>query len=331
MAKKGLLSRKGRAGDWFRVGVFSATVIAPLVARWNDLRMAERARQIGKVADDQTRDLRQLAVEQARELSELATQRSQEWTELALARSNEWRDLAAGRASEWGGIAAARARALGDQASTLSEDLVALAAGRADDLRGQAVGRLEDARKQFLATKTYDVLKDAVPVVAKLDNRPRRNATALWIAGVVAGVLAAGAVAFVVVRRRLAAGVNEPLVELPSNGRAATAGTTGMNGMGAQRASRGGQPAGAISGLRSTAEKYGVQSIRDIDNAQTAKVAPIVGNIHTKVYHDASQVNSLPSEENRVYFANEEEARAAGFHPSHPTAAEHNESTTTLS
>src|SRR5579884_2837094 len=76
MAKKGLLSRKSRAGDWFRVGVFSATVIAPLLARWNDLRMAERAQQLGKglstMADEQTRDLRQLAVEQVRELSELA-------------------------------------------------------------------------------------------------------------------------------------------------------------------------------------------------------------------------------------------------------------------
>lgn len=322
MAKKGLLSGKRHAGDWFRVGVFSATVIAPLVARWNDLRMTERARQIGKVADNQTRDLRQLAVEQARELSELAALRSQEWAELALARSNEWRDLAGGRASEWGAVAAERARALGDQASALSEDLVALAAGRADNLREQAAGRLEDARKQFLATKTYDVLKDAVPVIAKLDNRPRRNVMALWIAGVVAGVLAAGTVAFVVVRRRLAAGMHEPLVELPSNGHAAT-GTAGTNGTGTQRTSRGvGLPASAIAGLRSTTERHGVQSMRDIDSTQMTKVAPIVGNIHTKVYHDASEVNSLPSEENRVYFANEEEARAAGFRASHPTAAE---------
>ena len=221
---------------------------------------------------------------------------------------------------------------------------MALATERAGDLRDQAASRLDDARQQFLATKTYDALKEAVPAIAKLDNRrSRRGSTTLWILGVGVGIFAAGTVAFVIARARLNASRDKQLVELPSNGRAATNGAA--NGTGASRGAAGAATnaatnaatsaskpgpaatvAGALSGLRSAAEKHGVQRVRDIDTAQTAKVAPIVGNIHTKVYHDASDVSNLPTEENRVYFANEDEARAAGFHPSHPTATEHNES-----
>lgn len=346
MGKNGSQRRKSRAGDWFRVGVFSATAIAPLVARWNDLRMAERARSLGKdlsaLADDQTRDLRQVAAEQARDLSELAAQRSQEWAELARARSNEWRDLAADRAGEWGGIASERARALGDQASALSEDLLALAATRAGLLREQAAGRLEDARQQFLATKAYGTLKEAVPVIARLDNRKsRRTNTTLWLLGVGLGLIGAAIGIVIVARRRMAEGAGEPLVELPRDG-ASNGATSASKGAPTNSApkSRGnkasGNPAsqegpvpnvaGALSGLRAAAEHQGIHSMRDIDTTQDANAAPLVGNIHTQIYHDASDVSNLPSEENRVYFANEDEARAAGFRPSRPTAVEHNES-----
>jgi hypothetical protein len=303
------------------MGVVSATMLAPLIARWNDLRLSERAAQlgkdVGKQADVQARDLSRFAAERARELSELATDRSQQWAELARARSNEWRDLVADRAGDWGIVAAGRARALGDQAVALSDDLLALASSRADDLRKQAALRLEDARQQFLETKAYDALKGAIPAMAKLDNRKaRRRTTMLWVVGALVG-LAAGAGAFLYIRARLRAPTAEPLVELPQGGTART---------GAQSTGRGPAAAvsGALSGLRAAAERRGIQSMRDIDSPKDANAAPIVGNIHTMVYHDASDQN-LPSEENRVYFANEAEARARGFRSARPTAVEHNE------
>lgn len=289
-----------KTGEWFRMGIVSATLIAPLIARWNDLRLMERATKLGK-------EVGGLADAQARELPRLAAE----------------------RAGDWSVVAADRARALGDQALSLSDDLLALASGRADDLRKQATSRLEGARRQFLETKAYDTLKGAIPVVAKLDNRKsQRNATTFWVVGALVGLVAATG-AFLIIRARLRAAPQEPLVELPREGATRTnsgTGTVGTQGTGTQTAGRG--PAatvsGALSGLRAVAERRGIQSMRDIDTARDANAAPIVGNIHTMVYHDATDRN-LPSEENRVYFANEAEARAQGFRPAQPTAVEHNE------
>jgi len=41
--------------------------------------------------------------------------------------------------------------------------------------------------------------------------------------------------------------------------------------------------------------------------------ATFVGNIHTMIFHDATDRTHLPAEENRVYFASEDEAREAGY------------------
>ncbi len=43
-----------------------------------------------------------------------------------------------------------------------------------------------------------------------------------------------------------------------------------------------------------------------------SRTARYVGNMHTKVYHEASDSN-LPSEENRAYFSSAEEAEAQGY------------------
>ncbi len=39
-----------------------------------------------------------------------------------------------------------------------------------------------------------------------------------------------------------------------------------------------------------------------------------VGNLNTRIYHEATDAN-LPNEENRAYFATPEEAEAAGYRP----------------
>jgi methylphosphotriester-DNA--protein-cysteine methyltransferase len=52
----------------------------------------------------------------------------------------------------------------------------------------------------------------------------------------------------------------------------------------------------------------------DAVNGQTATAdnAAYIGNTHTQVYHNASDIN-LPNEENRAYFATAEDAEAAGY------------------
>jgi hypothetical protein len=197
----------------------------------------------------------------------------------------------------------------------------AVAADRAEDLRKQAGARVEDVRQQFLASKAYDTLKDAVPAIAKLDNRKQRRAnTTLWLLGAGVGLLAAGVIAFVIARRQMATPGGEPLVELPREGVNAD-GTDGQSADSGPAATA----SPAMSGLRAAAKRAGIDSIDDIQTASNADKAPIVGNIHTKMYQDATQVNALPAEDNRIYFADEAEARAAGYRPAQPTAVEHTE------
>jgi methylphosphotriester-DNA--protein-cysteine methyltransferase len=40
--------------------------------------------------------------------------------------------------------------------------------------------------------------------------------------------------------------------------------------------------------------------------------APFIGDVKTMIYHEANAEN-LPAEQNRMYFASEEEAHEAGF------------------
>lgn len=41
-----------------------------------------------------------------------------------------------------------------------------------------------------------------------------------------------------------------------------------------------------------------------------------VGNLNTRIYHEATEAN-LPNEEHRAYFGTPEEAEAAGYRPAH--------------
>jgi hypothetical protein len=43
-----------------------------------------------------------------------------------------------------------------------------------------------------------------------------------------------------------------------------------------------------------------------------ARSGAVIGNTHTKLYHQSSDAN-LPEEENRMYFASPDEAEAAGY------------------
>jgi hypothetical protein len=57
----GWRQRVGAGGPWLRIGLASATVVAPLITRWNDLRAAERARSLADEAEARLHEMRSWA------------------------------------------------------------------------------------------------------------------------------------------------------------------------------------------------------------------------------------------------------------------------------
>jgi Metal binding domain of Ada len=218
-------------GKWFRVGVMSATAVAPLIARWNDLRTDKRAAE-----------LREQAVE----------------------------------------------------------------------LREQAQARLGDVRAR-LSSGANDVLRQAAPLAERLPfvtvlpaKSKRRANTNLWLAGVAVGLVAAGVTAYIVARRRMTAPEEEePMVELPLNG-ANGAWPTPPPSMESPVAGQ--APMNSVQSTEAQNEAFG-----ELDSMEDADTARFVGNIHTMIYHNVDDEAHLPAEENRIYFATEEDAHEAGF------------------
>lgn len=250
--------------QWLQLGMLSASVVAPLIARWNELRGAERASEllgevetrlktVGALAPDAYRDLRQ-------QLTEVARQTRQ----------------TGGRIMSAGGRGAA----------------------------APSGGRLS-------------------------------RSSWLWLAGAGLGLAAAGAGTYLLVRRRLSAAAEEPLLDLPrlsTNGASATS----ANGS-----------ASSATLTRPLSEQPGADLLQDeLPQHEEAQQeadepvivaptpwdgggatltptgapagvvdpdeAPFIGDIKTMIYHESNAEN-LPAEQNRVYFASEEEAREAGY------------------
>lgn len=270
---RGRLSEWNPRAQWVQLGLLSASIMAPLVGRWNELRAAERARA----------------------------------------------------------------------------------------LREEAEARLRGMRLQ-LPWQRNDVL-DQVAVLLKqpegkaIDKARARSkvSTRLWLVGVGVGLVAAGAGAYILVRRRMERGTEEPLVNLPlpSVNSYAKGASNGLNGT---------HRAPAATSLADAASPAAAQNIPAPSNEQTSSQstaqtsqpdtlsmpaneaieedatgamlrtdeglpvgaaeqenAPFIGNIRTMIYHPATDHN-LPAEENRIYFASEDEARAAGYHRGHNAA-----------
>ena len=270
-------NRNGSNGNWFRVGVLSATALAPLIARWSDLRASNRAQA-----------LRELA---AARLSDARDARDQAVIRLAPVRS------------------AANAR-LGDARD--------MASARLSNARDLASAQFDSALDRLAQTQVPDMLRNVPPFSLALKRaealrqqrqRQRRRTTMLWLAGVGVGLVAAGATAYFVARRRMASAIedeDEPMVELPVERNLAEA----MVGRGS-----------AMSNSYATSDNQAEVSVplgafNPASGTGTANPsqARYIGNIHTMVFHDAGDTGHLPSEENRIYFASEDEARQAGFH-----------------
>ena len=244
--------------QWLQLGLLSASVVTPLLARWNDLRAAERARALAEEAESRLKGVGGLAP----------------WT------------------------------------------------------RRQAQQQLAE-----LAAKTN----------GKALSRHKVSA-GLWLTGAAIGLVAAGAGAYVLVRRRMSALTEEQqlydLAPASLNGRA-VANATAPAAAAAPTSRTRSAPAPAMN-----AGAAGMPTAPDVDAvaAQTTPAtapeitptgalpggataltpeeepadavdptsAPFIGNIHTMIYHEAD-ADDLPAEENRTYFASEAEARLAGY------------------
>lgn len=265
-------NRTDTSSNWFRIGVLSATVLAPLIARWNDLRTSNQAQSLRELAAARLSD--------ARDARDQAIVRLAPVREAANVRLNDARELAN---------------------------------ARLDDARVLANARWEDTLERLAQVRTPDALQNVPPFslarkraleLARQRQRRRRQTTILWLTGVAVGLVAAGATAYIVARRRMSAAIEEeePMVELPAERNLAEA-TVGKGS--AMRNS-----------YTSTAERAEVSvpvQTFATSGAQSGDEARYVGNIHTMIFHDADDAEHLPAEENRIYFSTETEARQAGY------------------
>ena len=269
------------SSSWFRVGVLSATVLAPLIARWNDLRTSNQAQSL---------------------------------RELATARLSDARDQAVVRLAPVRAVAGARLDDMRGLANTRLDSARGMANAKLGDARVVAGARLDDALERLAQVRTPEMLQNVPPFslarrraeeLQRQRQRRRRQTTFFWLAGVGVGLAAAGVTAYVVARRRMAATIedDEPMVELPIERNLAEA-TVGK------------APAMRNS-YASTAERAEIsvpaQSFATGGATGAASQAAYVGNIHTMIFHEADDVNHLPNEENRIYFASAAEARRAGY------------------
>jgi len=262
---------------------------SPVITRWNETRAERRARK-----------LRERAVARALVARRLLSEQNDDLGDLAGAHARYLQLVAARRARELGDIANARAQAMSDAASTRSSELLDATSARADALRKQGADAVESARSRFLESDAYDRLKDIFPGLTRLDNRKQsRNNALLWVLGAALGVAAAGGAIYYFSRRRQPMLEAEPLVELPTNG-----------GVDSYRS-----PVSNITSLdASKARGEGEPAIVGVNSPAQTEMGPLIGNIRTMVYHDVSDDQELPSEENRIYFASETEAQEAGYH-----------------
>lgn len=224
------------------------------------------------------------------------------------------------------------------------------AAERARSMREEAEARLKGFGAVAPWTR-HDVQQRIAAIASKTGDKTlgtRRVSTTIWLAGVGVGLAAAGAGTYLLVRRRLAREAEEPMLDLPApsvngNGRGTVPGIQRLRDaianpppsahetVNANAATTATGAESAFDEVRATSAPAGTPPEKVVDPSGglpggatsvlpdgapaavlNADEAAFIGNIKSMVYHAADD-DELPAEENRVYFASEEEARDAGY------------------
>lgn len=199
-------------------------------------------------------------------------------------------------------------------------------------LREEAEARWNNARSRLVFSNPFESRRNLVLAArepAPAPAKEHKNVARIWLIGVSVGLVAAGAAAYFFVQRRMNQALEEPLVDLPvmsSNGHQipAEAMRAGASVEQPQAAASAGNGATAPAAERPASapellmeEQPAETAEMQIERGTSAGVvdagdAPFIGNIRTMVYHERDDEN-LPAEENRIYFASEEEARERGY------------------
>lgn len=200
-----------------------------------------------------------------------------------------------------------RAQALLDRA----EALRALASARFSDASQAAQSFQQSLQRTFhrdgagqIAPDAAERLVAALPAVETDEARRRRAMRAsFWLAGVSAGLIAAGAITYVIIRNRaLARAENDTLVELSL-----------------EHLSSGPPTAPAASEPPVTeappSREPGIAP-PPVFTDEDGDGAAWVGDIYTRVYMPTAGLDraTLPEHDRRIYFASEERAIALGYH-----------------
>ena len=258
---------------WFQLGLVSAGAAAPLIARWRNLR----------------------AEEQAQALREQAVAR---WNE-TIARI----------------AASGRPEAVQDalrQMAPQAQEAIRQALPQAQESFRQVSAATRDALHRLPGANQAPTTADTALVPATTPEHRRVSAT-LWLVGVGVGVVAAGAVAYVILRNRMSAAADDDaLVEVPLTV-VTSRDDLDMTSVSAASASAVAAEGPAII-HESPEEEPGIAEPTDFSEAD-AEGAAFVGNIHSRVYHPADSTR-LPAPHHRIYFATEEEAIEMGYRPS---------------
>lgn len=187
------------------------------------------------------------------------------------------------------------------------------AAPQAQESLRQVSAAAREALRRLPIPATVEAETPA-PIAQPVTSHRRRNAT-LWAVGVGVGVLAAGAVAYVVLRNRMnAVNDDDALVEIPL-----TPVMAADTLMATQAAALIPEEPAIIE--NTPAEEPGIAEPMPFSE-EDAEGAEFVGNILSRVYHPIN-TKRMPAPQHRIYFATEEEAAEAGYRPDNNELASH--------